>query len=472
MSTDNKKYIINLLIPIFIGIIIWCIPVPKNVDPRGWHLLAIFIATISGAILKPLPMGPVSLIGLLVATLAGCLKMATDSLITLSSTLIWLVVFVFMIAKGFVKTNLGSRIAYTFVKLLGKRTLGLGYGIVFSELIMAPLIPSNSARAGGVLYPIVKSIAQALGSNPTDGTQKRLGEFLTLVTFHVNIITSAMFITAMAANPLAQSIAARYGVTITWIGWAKAAALPGIISLILIPLIIYFISPPELKTIPKAESIAKEHLHQMGKINHKEWIMISVFVLLLALWMFGSHFGIDACTAALCGLCVLLITRVLNWSDLLAEHEAWHTLIWLTTLITMSIFLQKYGVVDWFSASIAIFVKQFPPLLGFTILAFIYFYSHYFFAGNTAHASSMYGSFIGVASAIGIRPMISALVFGFFNSLFSSMTHYGTTTSPILFGYGYVSLKKWWAIGFLISIVNFVIWLGIGSLWWKALGIW
>lgn len=467
----NVKYFFKIFLPVFVGVLICWLPHPQSIDPKGWNLLGIFIATIIGLMLRPLPMGPVALSGLAIATLTNSLEIQ-ESLSGLGSPTIWLIIFVFFIARGFTKTYLGSRIAYTFIRLIGQKTLGIGYGIALTELLIAPLIPSNSARSGGIVFPIARSISEALGSYPNDPSRNRIGNFLTQICFQSNIISSAMFLTAMAANPLAQAIAAKQGVSITWMNWFLAASVPGLISILVIPLFIYYFSPPDLKDLPQAVTIAKEKLHQMGPITIQEWVMVSVFSLMLVLWIFGGHFSINACTVALLGFILLLITKVIDWKDVLNEHEAWHTLIWLSTLVTMSTFLEKYGLMLYFSQSISSLVTGFSPLLAFLVLALIYFYSHYFFASNTAHVSSMYGPFLGVSIAAGAPPLLCALVLGFFNSLFSSMTHYGTSPAPILYGAGYVSFKTWWTAGFIVSIINLLIWLVGGGLWWKVLGIW
>lgn len=464
--------IIRYLVPIIVGIILFTSPVPANLDPKGWKLFAIFVPTILGIIFKPLPMGPVALIGLLVATLTGALNLATEGLTGFASPVIWLIVLVFFIARGFIKTQLGTRIAYHFVKHLGHRTLGLGYGIILTETVIAPVIPSNVARAGGVMFPILKSIAQSLGSSPEDGTERKVGSYLTQVCFQGNLITSAMFLTAMAANPMAQDFAAMQGIQITWANWFLAALVPGLLSILIVPFVLYLIYPPEVKAFPEAVHMATEKLHEMGPMSKAEWTMTGVFCLMLSLWIFGDKIGVTATTTALLGLCLLLVTGVLTWKDVLNEHDAWHTLVWISILVMMSAFLEKFGFIGWFSGHIGSFVAGWSWGVAFLALVLVYFYSHYFFASNTAHVSSMYAAFLAVAVASGTPPLLAALVLGFCSSLFSSMTHYGTSSAPPLFGTGYVPIAAWWGVGLVISFVNLAIWIGAGSVWWKILGMW
>ncbi|MBX9977834.1 MAG: anion permease [Alphaproteobacteria bacterium] len=462
----------RLLIPVLFGSGLYFLPVPEGLDPRGWHLFAIFVATIAGIILKAMPMGAIAILSLLVATLTGTMDLKTQGLSGYGDDIIWLVVYVFFIARGFINSQLGTRVAYIFIRALGRYSLGLGYGVVLTELLVAPLIPSNSARAGGIIYPILKSMAESLGSRPGDGTERKIGSFLMQISYHANLITSAMFLTAMAANPMVQKIAASAGAHITWSNWFIGAIVPGLASVIVMPLVIYFIYPPEVKVLPNAVQLAKEKLIEMGAMKPKEWIMICVFSLMLGLWIYGKNIGISAATTSLLGLSLLLVTGVLTFDDMLKEKDAWHTLIWFAILVTMANYLSEFGFVGWFSGGVSGYVSQFEWHWAFLMLVLVYFYSHYLFASNTAHVSAMYGAFLTVAISIGTPPLVAALIFGYCSSLFSHMTHYGSSSAVVLFGTGYVPVTTWWFLGFIMSIVSLVIWLGLGGLWWKMLGWW
>lgn len=462
----------RLLFPFALGTILYLLPSPAGLDPKGWHLFSIFVATIAGIIVKAMPMGAIALLSVLVATLTGTLDLAKQALTGYGDDVIWLVVYVFFIARGFINSRLGARIAYFFVRGLGRYSLGLGYGIALTELFTAPLIPSNSARAGGVVFPILKSMAASLGSSTQDGTERRIGSFLVQVSYHSNLITSAMFLTAMAANPMVQKIAATVGVDITWTNWFLGALIPGLASIILMPLFLYIIYPPELKVLPNAVSLAREKLIEMGPVQPKEWIMVGVFTLMLICWIFGKEFHISTATTALMGLGLLLVSGVLSFDDVLKEKDAWHTMIWFAILVMMARYLSEYGFVSWFSTYMGQAVSGLPLFWACMALVLIYFYSHYFFASNTAHVSAMYGAFLMVAINAGAPPLVTALLFGYCSSLFSHMTHYGSTSAVVLFGTGFVPVGTWWRLGFLMSLLSLAIWLGLGGLWWKMLGWW
>jgi divalent anion:Na+ symporter, DASS family len=455
-----------------LGVVLWWIPPPSGVQAPAWHMLAIFVATIVGIITKPLPMGAIALFGIAATALTGTLTI-NQALSGFGNSTIWLIVVAFFISRGFIKTGLGSRIAYLFMAALGKKTLGLSYGLIATDLVLAPAIPSNTARAGGIVFPLVKASAKAYGSEPEDGTARKIGAFLMQAAFQGNVVTSAMFLTSMAANPLAAKLAAGMHIDVSWGAWALAAIVPGLASLVLIPLVLYKIYPPEIKETPGASQLAQQKLAEMGKMHRDEWVMLGVFLLLLLLWILGDQLArIDSATTALVGLSVLLITGVLSWKDILHEEGAWDTLVWFAALVMMAGFLNELGLIPWFTKSVQGMVGGVNWSIAFLVLCLFYFYSHYLFASQTAHVSSMYAAFLSVSVAVGTPPLLAALVLGFLSNLFSSLTHYGSGPAPVIFGSGYVELGTWWKLGALTGVINLLLWLVVGGLWWKLLGLW
>ena len=461
----------RLTLVALVGALLWLIPVPEGVQPRAWQLLAIFVATMVGIVVRPMPMGALAFVSVSFAVLSGTLTIG-EATAGFGNTVVWLVVAAFFIATAFVKTGLGTRIAYHFMRLLGRRSLGLAYGFVATDLILAPAIPSNTARAGAVIFPIVKSLCVSLGSDAALGTQRRIAGFLTFTAYQGVVITSAMFLTAMAANPLAAELAAQQGVEISWALWAVAGFVPGVLSLLVVPLLIYRLYPPEITHTPEAPALARERLREMGAMSRDEWVLLAVFFLLLTLWIFGGVLGVNATATALAGVAAMLATGALAWDDILNERNGWNTLVWFAVLVMMASQLGELGLLDWFTERVSGVLGERHWLPAFLSLSLVYFYVHYFFASNTAHVSAMYAPFLALAIVVGTPPVLAALVLAFFSNLFASMTHYGTAPAPILFGSGNVEIGTWWKLGALISVVNIAIWLGAGSLWWRLLGLW
>jgi divalent anion:Na+ symporter, DASS family len=427
------------------------------------------VATVVGIIAKPLPMGAMAVVGI-AATLATGTLTITEALSGFANATVWLVVTAFFLAAGFIKTGLGARIAYLLVTAFGRSTIGLGYSLIAADFVLAPMVPSNTARAGGVIFPVLQSLTKAVAPEPEAHARTRA--FLTLAAYNGTVITSAMFVTAMVANPLVVKLAASQGVSITWGLWALAAVIPGAVSLIIVPIVIYWLCARGSAAGSEALQAAAAALAGLGPVKRSERLMAAVSAVLLCAWIAGPSIGLDTTAAALLAIATLLVTGVLSWDDLARDHEAWNTFVWFASLVTMATYLGQLGLTAWFTREVGSILGGTGWVTGFSGVVFVYFYSHYFFASNTAHVSAMYAPFLAVALALGTPPLLAALVLGFSSNLFASLTHYGTAPAPILFSSGHVPLGTWWRVGAIVSIVNITIWVGIGAAWWRLLGLW
>jgi len=459
------------IIVVIVGLAIWYFPVPAGVKKEAWQLLAIFVATIVGLILTPLPMGAVVVIGVVMTTLTDVLKIG-PALSGFANNTVWLIVTAFLVARGFIITGLGRRIAYMFIRAFGKKTLGLAYAIVASDLVIAPATPSNTARAGGILYPIIRSLCSTFGSEPGDSARK-IGAFLMKLEYQATVITSAMFMTSMASNPLAVELAKKTAnVNLSWGTWALAASVPGLLSLIIVPYLLYKMYPPEIKETPQAAEMAHQELEKMGSMKRDEKVMLWVFLLILTLWVTAEWTNLDATIVAFVGVSIMLITGVIHWNDVLAEKGAWDALIWFGGLVMMASQLNSLGFMKWFATTVGSSLAGWTWLSALIVLMLVYFYSHYGFASTTAHVTAMFPAFLSVAVAVHVPPYLAALTLSFFSALNAGITHYGTGPAPIYFNAGYTDLKTWWKLGLIISFVNIAIWMGVGFPWWKVLGLW
>lgn len=468
---------IRVLITLAVGLLIWFIPPPTGVVPEAWHLFAIFVATILGIILKAAPMGTMCMMAISVTAFSQVLapgeagKSITLALKGFGDKVIWLIGISFFIARGFIKTGLGNRIAFLFIRIFGKSSLGLAYGLGLADLCLAPAIPSNTARGGGIIYPIMKSMAISFGSEPDKPeTHRKLGSFLTLNSYNMNLIASSMFLTGTASNPMCQKFAADLGIKITWMSWAVAAIVPGLVAFFVIPLVLYKIYPPELKKTADAPEMANQKLKEMGPISKNEWLMLLAFVILLILWITGDIFSIDATTTAFIGLVLLLLTSVLTWEDVKSEKGAWDTIIWFSVLVMMASSLNELGFISWFSGLIKAQIGGLSWQIAFPIIVVVYFFSHYLFASATAHVAAMYAALLGVGISLGIPGLLLAFMLGFVGSLYGTLTHYGHGPAPVFFGSGYVDLKSWWLKGLVTGLVLLVIYMVIGGFWMGIIG--
>jgi len=183
----------NLAITVVVGAALWFCPIPEGVTVEAWHLFAIFVSTILGIILKAAPMGTMCMLAVALTAFFQLLAPGNPgqsialSLSGFGDKVIWLIGISFFIARGFIKTGLGNRIAFLFIRAFGKSTLGLAYGLGLADLVLAPAIPSNTARGGGIIYPIMKSMATSFGSDAAKPeTHRKLGSFLTLNCYYMN----------------------------------------------------------------------------------------------------------------------------------------------------------------------------------------------------------------------------------------------------------------------------------------------
>lgn len=454
-----------------LGIAMWFLPVPDGLTVQAWHMFAIFVTTVVALIAQPVPVGALVVLVIVTCAATGTLTIE-KALGSYSNKIIWLIFAAICVARGFIKTGLGSRIAYKFISGLGSSTLGLSYGLISTELILAPFVPSNTARGAGIVFPIVTSLAKEYNSNPEQGTEKRIGSYLITLIYQTNVITSAMFLTAMAANPLIASLAGQAGAPISWMTWATACIVPGLLCLFVLPLVLYAIYPPELKQTPEAPKVAKQKLVDMGPMSSQEKIMLGTFGLLLGLWVFGEHFGIDPATSALVGLGILLVSGIVTWNDILNEHTAWSTMFLFGMLLMLSQSLTDVGMIKWFTGHMETMVSPFGWVTALSLLALVYFYSHYFFASMTAQIAAMYSAFTLVCIAAGAPPMLACLLFAPLGTISAGLTHYGTGTAPVFYGTGYVKTSDWWRTGFILSVINITIWATVGVAWWKLIGLW
>ncbi|WP_028357585.1 DASS family sodium-coupled anion symporter [Brackiella oedipodis] len=476
-------------IAVVIGLVIWfAIPIPEGVSPQAWHLLAMFVAVIAAIIGKAMPIGAIGIIAIMLVAITGVTsdkpsQAMNDALSSLSNPLIWLIGVAVMISHGLSKTGLGTRLSYMTIAIWGKTTLGLGYSLAFAELVLAPVTPSNTARGGGTIHPIMKSIANNFESHPNDDSRNKIGKYLALVNYQANPISSAMFITATAPNPLVVNLiadATGSQIHLSWLTWATAMFIPGVIAMALMPLIIYLYQKPEIKKTPNASIMAKQGLQEMGPIKRDEWVMIGVFALMLFLWadipamIFGDAYKVNPTATAFLGLSLLLLFGVLTWDDVLKQKSAWDTIIWFGALVMLATLLNKSGILgvatDQLTKSIT--GMGLGWMSSCLILLLIYLYSHYMFASTTAHITAMFTMFYSAGVFLQAPPYFWALLMAAASSLMMSITHYATGTAPIVYNSGYTTLGEWWKTGFIVSVSNLLIFVFIGGLWWKILGYW
>ena len=453
-------------------VIVYLVPRPDGVTAEDWRRVGVFFATIGGLMLQPMPGSQVVLVGIAAMLTLGDLPM-DRAFSGYAAPTVWMVLMAMLMSRALRDSGLARRIALWFVRAIGRTSLGLGYALHLTDLTLATGVPSITARSASIVFPIARSISGLYKSHP--GTSSAvLGTFLMVCMYQGSVIASAMFFYSSAANLLLGNLAAEYaGVTITWVSWFTAGLVPGLVASVAVPYLVYRLVPPELTQTPAAKSFAEEQLAELGPMRGREAIVAGVFLGLLVFWVASSYVdGLSPTLVALLGMIVLFLTQALTWESALQERSAWDVFVWYGGLLMMGGVLNDTGVMTLFAAWFGSWFSGVPWLVVFVATMVIYFYAHYFFASTTAHALAMYPPFLVLLVSLGAPAPLVAYSLVFVNNLTAGLTHYGTTTSPVIFIEGYVSFRDWWRVGFYASLLNLVIWLPVGMLWWKVLGLW
>lgn len=459
--------------PIALGVILVLIPPPAGLEPQAWQYFALFVTVITALILEPIPAAAIGLMGvtfasalMMVPSKAGAPAVLADglkfALSGFSNGVVWLIFTAYMFSLGYEKTGLGKRVALVLIKLLGKKTLGLGYAVAIADLALAPFTPSNTARSGGIIFPIIKNIPPLYGSTPEEGRRK-IGSYIMWTAMATTCVTSSMFLTALAPNLLALDILQKTAkLSISWTEWFVALAPACIVLFLLVPLLVYVIYPPELKESADAPKWAGEELARMGSISGKEYTMAALAIMALLLWIFGGK-KFDATTVALIGLCLMILTRVITWEDVISHKTAWNVLVWFATLVALAGGLANVGFLGWFAKTVAASMAGLS--IGALIIGFvlIFYFVHYMFAALTAHTTALMPVMLATAMSVPEMPMkeLALLLCGTLG-LMGILTPYATGPSPIYYGCGYISRKEYWVLGSVFGLIFIAVYLAIG----------
>ena len=452
------------------GALLYFIPI-AGLSRAQAHLLGIFIGTIVALVAQPVRMGVSVLVAMTLLALTHTLPTA-KVLSGFSNLTVWLVFTAFLFARAVTGTGFGTRVGYMCIRRFARTPLSLGYSIAVADLVLAPFIPSDTARGGGVIFPVARSVAADFGSEPGP-TARLIGAYLMLVAFTATYTSSAMFLTGMAANPLIAEFAHSIGhVDLTWGRWLAGSIVPGTLSLILAPWLICRMVRPEVKDTAAARRFAASELRRMGPLSRDEKWLVAILLGVMVGWVTSPWHGISNTFVALAGLCAILLAKVQSWQDMLSEGRAWDALLWFAVLVMMSDQMNETGVVGVLSRRMFAVMHGWPWQAVCVGLVVAYVYIHYSFAGMTAHITALYPGFLLAALAGGVPPMLAALALAYFSNLNAGITHYGTGSAPVYFGAGYVRQSEWWLVGFVVSVLNLAIWMGLGWWWWKLVGLW
>lgn len=470
----------RVAIPVVITLILATLPPPPGLALHAWYYFAIFAGVIAALVTEPLPNPAVGLVGLVLMgllshyTLYGPADVAklgahiTGQTINwvlsgFASTIVWLVAAAFMFALGYQKTGLGRRIALLLVRALGKSTLRVGYATTLAEAILAPFTPSNTARGAGITFPIVSNLPALYDSRPNDPSARRFGGYIMWTTFAANCITSSLFMTACAPNFLAiEFIRKIVHVDITYLQWMEGS-LPFALPLLLaLPLLVYWLYPPRVKSSAEVSVWAGDELRKMGKASKNEIILAVLVVGAILLWVLGASI-IDPTLTALAGIGLMLVCGVVSWDDMAKNHVAWTTLTLLATLVTLADGLSRAGFVKWFADFVAAHVGGYSPTLILVFLVAVYYVSHYMFASLTAHTTAMMPMMLAAGMGIqGLPAPTLAMALALTTGIMGVITPYATGPGLAYYNSGYLPPADFWRLGTIFGLIFLAMLLLVG----------
>lgn len=452
-----------LIMLIFLGVL-WFLPAPWGVTIQAWHLFAIFITAILAVVIGANPILTTAIIAAVVAIFLGVLD-PVKAYSGFGKGFILLIVVAFLVASGVIKSGLGNRMAYLLVSKFGKSTLRLGYCMVLTDALIAPAFPSNTARSG-VLYPITLALARGSGSKVEDGTEKKMGSYLMMNCIAGLTLSSTLWFTAMAANPVGAKMAADAGVEgINFGSWFVAASVPTLVALIIVPFLLYKLFAPEVKETPEAPKAAAEELQKMGPMSRDEWITGITFVCMVVLWALSGKLGVDKTATAFLGLAVLMIAGIFTLEDLKTQGDALGTFIWFSILYTMSSQLNELGFMKAVGNQLAQDLHGLSWPVVYVAIVSLYVLLHYIFVSQTAQMLALYSVFLGVAIQSGVPPMLMALMLLFATNFFAAITPQGSSANVLCAGSGYLAQGDMYRIGGMVTLTNLLIFMVIGTPW-------
>jgi L-tartrate/succinate antiporter len=476
-SRTRQSILVRAVAPCVVGGAVLLVPTPEGLTDNAWHFFALFIATITGVITEPIPGAAIGMLGVCVATALGLVRpvpaQATAwALSGFSNPTVWLIFAAYMFACGYSKTGLGRRIALHLIRMMGNRTLGLGYAIAFADLALAPVTPSATARSGGSIYPVVRNIPELYDSYPDDASAKKVGAYLLFTALAASMVSSSMFITALAPNTMAIALIAKAtGVTVPWTLWFKGFLPVGIILTLVQPLLLYVIYPPQIKDAPAAPRWAGEQLKTMGAMTRREITMLLLVLGALGFWIGGAAY-IDPAIVSAFVILGMVIFRVVSWEDIVGHSHAWTTLIWFATLVTMAGGLAETKFLDWLAASLVPMLSGLGAYTTIVGIVLTFYFLHYFFASITAHTASLFPLFLAVAIKIPVvSPVAWALLLAYPLGMIGVLTPYASGQNAVYYGSGYIKRRDFWVLGFTLSVVYMTVYLAVIVKWLEYLGV-
>jgi DASS family divalent anion:Na+ symporter len=462
-SNRSRRAVIARGAVLLVALAFWFAPPPEGLTVQAWRLFAIFAAAILAVVVNAVPILTASVLSVAAAVLTGLLTPG-NAYAGFANGTILLIVLAFLVARSVVKCGLAARVGHLVVSWFGRSTLGLSYSLFLLDGVIAPAFPSNTARSG-VIYPLALALAEAGGARPGDDNRRRVGIFLMFSGVVSLSLSSALWLTAMVANPIGAEIARTFGLEIGFGSWLIAASVPTLAGMLIMPLVLYWIIAPELKATPDAPAAARRALAALGPLSRNEKIVMATFVGMVALWASAATLKLDSTAVAFLGLGILLTSGVLTLDDIAKEGDVLATFIWFAVLFTLSSQLNELGFMGYLGQRLAGSLGGLTPLVAGLVLVLVYVALHYIFVSQTAHLLALFGMFLDVGVRLGVPAAPLAFQLLFATNYFSAISPQGSSANLLFAGSGLLTQGDLYRLGGLTTVCNLFLYLVIGTPW-------
>jgi DASS family divalent anion:Na+ symporter len=267
-----------------------------------------------------------------------------------------------------------------------------------------------------------------------------------------------MFVTAMISNTLILEAMSSIGIEITWLKWFKFAVFPGLIILLILPFILKFTCNLKINNLGDIQLHAAKNYTNLGKLTGEEKIIISMFMVMLLMWIFSDCINISVTETTLLGVCIFIFLGIIDVKDMLSAHTTFTPMFMMAILISYVNCLVSLGAIEWFTKTVSVSISGFSPEISLIFLSIVYFFAHCFFSGETSQIIALYTPFLLIGSSFEMDKLSIAMTLAVFSTMSDVLTNYNCPGALTIFSAGYITSKKWFYCGIIVALISMTVW--------------
>lgn len=429
-------------------------------------IIVLFLFTISNFIFQFFDSGTMTFISIAIGLFFQIFS-TVELMHAFGHPIIWQIMCFLFLSQALINSGLAYKISIYIMYYMGKSTLSLSFGFCFLTTAFALIIPTSTARIGGIFIPILSSLFEILSKEDED-----LKETIIKVIVYSNAIASAMFFTASSGNFYIQEMTKSINVYITAQTWILNGIMPGIVCLILTTLLIHKVMKPSQKNLNKINKKIADEMNGLDSLSTNDWIILTTILGIFPLWAISGKFNIPLLSILFGAISTLLFFDLLTFEENILNHkESWNMFFWMSNLLMLSALITEMKAFSFLSCIPYHVSTILPSQFIFVFILAFYGYSQYLFASSTVHASALYLISFEMCVNYGYNPFVSALILSYISNLFAGLTTYSGSEVLLItkaFDVDPITFNKH---GFFISTFVFILWMLCGSIWWKITGV-